>query len=105
MLPILMGNRDSLHGTEGVGYELFEMKAFIQDEWKILRLPVPFRTGEWTLHNVEEDPGEIRDLSGQHPEKKAELIAAWQDYAKQNNVFDHKGRFDALYQKAYGVEN
>jgi arylsulfatase len=105
MLPVLRGKRDSLHGTEGVGYELFEMKAFIQDEWKILRLPVPFGTGEWTLHNIREDPGEIHDLSDQYPEKKVELIAAWQDYAQQNEVVDHKGRFDALYQKAYGVKN
>ncbi len=105
MLPVLMGKRDSLHRGEGMGYELFEMKAFIQDEWKILRLPVPFGSGEWTLHNLKEDPGEILDLSDQHPEKKAKLLAAWQDYAKQNEVFDHKGRFDALYKKAYGVGN
>jgi len=65
------------------------MKAFIQDEWKIHCLPVPFETGGWTLRNVMEDPGEMRDLSDQHPEKKAELIAAWRDYAEQNDVFDH----------------
>jgi arylsulfatase len=105
ILPVLMGKRDSLHGTEGVGYELFEMKAYIQGKWKILRLPVPFGSGEWTLHNIREDPGEIHDLSDQHPDKRAELIAAWQDYAEHNEVFDHRGRFDALYKQIYGVEN
>ena len=31
-------------------------------------------------------------------------MEAWLNYAKQNEVFDHKGRFDAIYRKVYGVE-
>ena len=104
ILPILRAEEDSIHANEGMGYELFEMKAYIQDEWKVLRLPAPFGSGEWTLHNLKDDPGEMHDLSGEHPDKKAELLSAWQEYVERNEVFDHKGRFDALYRKAYGVE-
>lgn len=105
ILPILMGETDTIHVDKGMGYELFEMKAYIQDGWKLLRLPAPFGSGEWTLHNLREDPGEMHDLSDEHPNQKAELLKAWQEYAERNEVFDHKGRFDALYRRAYGVEN
>ena len=80
------------------------MKAYIEDEWKLLRLPVPFGSGEWGLYNINNDPGEIHDVSNNYPDKKTELVEAWQNYAEQNEVFDHKGRFDAIYRKAYGVE-
>jgi arylsulfatase len=104
ILPILMGEKHMIHEDEGMGYELFEMKAYLQGDWKILRLPAPFGSGEWTLHNLKEDPGEMHDLSGEYPDQKAELLRAWQAYVEQNEVFDHKGRFDALYRQAYGVE-
>jgi arylsulfatase len=104
LMPILHGATVHIRENEGVGYELFEMKAFIQDEWKLLRLPEPFGEGTWQLYNIELDPGEIRDVSEAHPEVKAAMIEAWQQYAVAHDVFDHKGRFDALYRQAYGGE-
>jgi arylsulfatase len=103
MMPILSGVRKDIDGNEGVGYELFEMKAYIRDGWKLLRLPEPFGTGEWQLYDLAQDPGEIRDVSRKHPDIKAMMIEAWKRYAEKNDVYDHKGRFDALYRKAYGA--
>ncbi|MHC4342238.1 MAG: arylsulfatase, partial [Planctomycetota bacterium] len=102
MIPLLAGAKADVHGDEGVGYELFEMRAYLKGDWKLLRLPEPFGTGKWQLYNLKKDPGEIRDVSEDHPEVKEALIEAWQRYAKENEVFDHKGRFDAAYRKAYG---
>jgi arylsulfatase len=104
ILPILSGESASIHDNEGMGYELFEMKAYIKGDWKILRLPAPFGNGEWELFNTKDDPGEINDLSSENPEKKSELLEGWEQYVTQNEVYDHKGWFDALYRKAYGVE-
>jgi len=104
ILPILLGESTSVHENDGMGYELFEMKAFIKGDWKILRLPVPFGNNDWELFNLKDDPGELHDLSRQNPEKKTELVEAWREYALQNNVYDHKGYFDALYRKIYSVE-
>jgi arylsulfatase len=103
MMPILSGAQENIRDDEGVGYELFEMKAYIRGKWKLLRLPEPFGSGTWRLYDLDEDPGEIRDVSDDHPDVKAAMIEAWQQYAEKNEVFDHKGRFDALYRKVYGT--
>lgn len=104
IVPLLTGEIASVRTNHGMGYELFEMKAYIQDEWKLLRLPVPFGSGEWELYNLDKDPGEMHDVSNKHPGKKTALMKAWQYYAEQNDVFDHNGRFDAIYRQAYRVE-
>ena len=51
------------------------MKAFFVGDWKILWMPPPFATGEWELFNLREDPAEMNDLSGEYPDKLAEMIA------------------------------
>lgn len=104
MLPILNGTVQNIHENDGMGYELFEMKAYIKGKWKILRLPVPFGTGQWQLYDLEKDPGEISDLSKAFPDKREELIKDWQEYAKVNDVYDHNGHYDSLYQRAYGAK-
>lgn len=75
-------------GVSSVGYELFGMKAYFQDRWKILLMPKPYGTGDWELFDLERDPGELQDLSSQHPEKRAELIALWKQYQTENGVLD-----------------
>jgi arylsulfatase len=102
LVPILDGQVSGVRESEGIGYELFEMRAYIRDHWKLLRLPEPFGTGSWQLYDLASDPGEVRDLSSEHPDLKAELEAEWQRYAERNDVFDHGGRFDALYRQTYG---
>ncbi len=84
-----------------MGWELFEMKAYIKGKWKILRLPQPMGTGAWQLFDLEKDPAETKDLSEQFPAIKEELIKAWNTYALQNEVHDHQGHFDALYRKSF----
>jgi arylsulfatase len=101
LIPLLEGTLKSLHAERGIGWELFEMKAYIKSDWKILRLPQPFGSGEWELFNLKTDPGEMTDLSDDHPGLKNDLLQEWQRYVEANNVFDHKGRFDAMFRKAY----
>ena len=50
--PILTGEKHRIRENEGVGYELFEMRAYLQDDWKLLRLPEPFGTGTWQLYDL-----------------------------------------------------
>jgi arylsulfatase A-like enzyme len=101
ILPILNGQSQDIHANDGMGYELFEMKAYIKGKYKILRLPVPMGSGQWELYDLEKDPGETNDLSSQFPEVKEQLIGAWNEYAKQNEVYDHNGHYDSLYRQSF----
>lgn len=101
LIPVLSGNVVSVHTKDGHGWELFEMKAYIKGNWKILRLPQPMGTGEWQLYDIEKDVAETTDLSEQFPKIKKDLIKEWNNYALKNEVHDHKGHFDALYRKSF----
>jgi len=83
------GRSAALEAEAGqVGYERCGMKAYVSDPWKILWLPPPYGTGDWELFNLERDPAEMIDLSEQHPDKREELIALWNQYQKENGVLD-----------------
>lgn len=101
IMPVLKGDSITVHTNDGFGWELFEMKAYIKGNWKILRLPQPFGSGNWELYDIKNDPAETSDLSVQFPEIKNQLIDEWNEYALKNEVYDHKGHFDALYRKNY----
>ncbi|MCU0344076.1 MAG: sulfatase-like hydrolase/transferase [Ignavibacterium sp.] len=102
--PILNGDTSFVKQSEGFGWELFEMKAFIKDYWKILRLPLPMGSGEWELYNLENDPAETTDLSDQYPEIKKQLIDAWNEYARKNELHDHQAHYDSFYRKSFAPE-
>jgi arylsulfatase len=104
IIPVLKGDSVTVHSNDGFGWELFEMKAYIKGNWKLLRLPEPFGTGNWELYDLKNDPAETTDLSAQFPEIKTQLIEEWNKYAVHNEVYDHKGHFDALYRKNYMPE-
>ena len=75
-------------GADQVGYELFGMKAFFDGDWKILWMPPPFGPGDWQLYNLREDPGELVNLSDQHPERLVKMIAQWEQYKEENGVLE-----------------
>jgi len=102
ILPLLNGETTALSAEKGMGWELFEGKAYVKGNWKILRLGKPFGTGSWQLYDLEKDPGEINDLSQQYPAKRDSLISEWMQYAKENGVIDHKGYYDMLLEKSIG---
>jgi arylsulfatase len=89
VLDMVAGKVESPYaGASQVGYELFGLKAFFVDGWKILRMPKPFGTGEWELFDLKQDPAEMIDLGEQHPRKLEEMIALWEQYKIENNVLD-----------------
>ncbi len=75
-------------GAGRVGYELFGLKAFFDEDWKILRMPRPFASGEWELYDLTVDPGETNDLSSEYPQKLEEMVALWEQYKEDNTVLD-----------------
>ena len=105
IVPVLIGDSVTVHSNDGMGYELFEMKAYIKGKWKLLRLPQPYGTGSWQLFNLETDPGETNDLSDKFPLVKQDLIKAWLEYSRQNELYDHNGHYDSLYRTSFKPEN
>ena len=60
--------------------------ALVLWPWKIVTPPAAVSDQDngpldWDLFNLEDDPGERRDVSDLHPDIKAELVAYWADYA------------------------
>ena len=51
-------------------------------------MPHPFGSGEWELYNIKNDPGEMRNLGGEHPERLEQMVAMWEQYKTDNEVLD-----------------
>lgn len=105
LIPVLRGDSASVHSNDGMGWELFEMKAYIKGNYKILRLPQPFGTGAWQLYDLDTDPGETKDVSNQYPSVKDDMIKSWNEYAKQNEVYDHRGHYDSFHRATFSPAN
>ncbi|WP_447761782.1 arylsulfatase [Sphingopyxis panaciterrae] len=67
---------------DGVGAELFGSRAYRQGPWKLTDIG----DGTWRLFDIARDPGETRDLSLVQPDRRAELVAAWERYAAHAGI-------------------
>ena len=83
----LAGEQARVHSeSEVFGWELFNRRAVRKGDWKVTWHDSPFGSNQWQLYNVRVDPGETHDLARQEPEKLVEMVAAWKEYAEENNV-------------------
>jgi arylsulfatase A-like enzyme len=87
MLGLLDGSQERIYGDdEFVGGEMGNGKWMRQGDFKAVAVSAPYGTGEWTLFNVVDDPGEANDLAESMPEKLAILRNAWDQYASDVGV-------------------
>jgi arylsulfatase len=86
LLPLLEGTGGNTFGERGIGWSAYGMDAYRRGDWKVLRLPEPYGSGEWQLYNLSSDPGEVDDLAAEYPEMVDELAKAWEGYARDNGV-------------------
>ncbi|KAI9152328.1 sulfatase [Paramyrothecium foliicola] len=80
-------NSVSVHGEDVHihGWELFGQRAIRKGCWKALWLPNSEATG-WELYNLQDDPAELHDDAGQHPELLDELILYWDQYVSETGM-------------------
>jgi arylsulfatase A-like enzyme len=97
VLPLLEGRVEEARGEDDyLGWEVFGKRAIRQGDWKIV-WEAPFTSwwdseslgisrNRWQLYNLAQDPAELRDQSAAEPERLAEMIQLWDEYARQNGV-------------------
>jgi len=81
------GRKQSVYSEKSfTGWELFGQMAVRQGRWKALFIPPPLGKGEWELYDLENDPGEIYDLSHKEKDKLAWMIGLWEQYENEAGV-------------------
>lgn len=71
-------------------YEMVGNRGYYRDGWEVVtdhRPLTPITDAEWELYDLASDPTETRDLAAEHPERVAELAAAWEAAAWANQVY------------------
>jgi arylsulfatase len=88
LTPILAGQADAVRGEDDViGTDLLYNRALRKGDWRIVwNQRPPFKSENWLLFDLANDPAETRDVASEHPEKLAEMLAAWDGYVAQNNI-------------------
>lgn len=94
---VLQGSDEPIYTDSDVRpFELHGQRALLQGDWKIIWEQEPMNIAwpdekpehwnRWQLFNLASDPTEEVDLSNTEPEKLAELIALWDQYAINNYI-------------------
>jgi len=86
LMALLEGESPEGFGKREIGWEAYGLDAYRRGDWKVLRLPAPYGTGEWQLYDLANDPGEVNDLAPVHREIVEELAKGWERYAEENGV-------------------
>jgi len=78
-------------------YECWANRAYYRDGWlvrSIQKRGEPIDFDNWTLHNLAEDFSESLDQRARYPEKLKELTDAFEEAARQNDVYplDNRNR-------------
>jgi arylsulfatase len=98
LAPLLGGSATAVRtDTDWFGEELFGNRAIRQGDWKLINMVKGAGgSGGWALFNLQSDPAEMVDLSKKEAAKYRELLAHWDEYAKQNGViFTGEGPYKA----------
>ena len=86
-----------IHNDEAVhGWELFDRTAVRKGKWKATFIPKPYGPEVWQLFDLEEDPGETHDLSGQEQGKLKDLLAAYKRYHEEVGIVGEAPQYGTL---------
>jgi arylsulfatase len=70
--------------------EMAGHRGYYDDGWEVVTRHVPlteFGDHEWELYDLATDRTETQDLAARHPERVAEMAAAWERAARENQVY------------------
>lgn len=87
--PVL-ADPDAPHQRGPQYLEMAGHRGLYDGDWEVVtrHQPLtPFGDHEWELYDLANDRTETTDLAADHPERVAELAAAWEAQARQNQVY------------------
>lgn len=88
-LDYLQEKDNAIHPPDHVtGWELFGRKAIRQGTWKAVSIRQIFRSAKWQLYNLEDDPGETKDLAKTDPDRLNTLLKYWDEYVRSTGVIE-----------------
>jgi arylsulfatase len=81
---------DAPHPHTEQYFEMNGHRGFYRDGWEIVTRHMPltdFGDHEWELYDLHADPTEVRNLASEEPERLASMAAAWEQAARDNQVY------------------
>lgn len=87
-LPALSGAAAQRTDEDSFAIEVSGNAALYRGNWKITRVARPLGDYEWRLYDLAVDPGETTDLSGEYPERFADMLAEYKSYSETVGVFE-----------------
>lgn len=89
MAPLLTGESGEIYGpTDTVGFNTSGQAALFRGKYKLVRTLPPHGDSVWRLFDIEQDPGETKDLSDELPDIKSELKSEYDQYAERVGVLE-----------------
>ncbi|MEL7283434.1 MAG: arylsulfatase [Pseudomonadota bacterium] len=99
LLPVLRGDVEAVYAHDDIrAIEVSGNTALYKGDYKITRSMPPAGDATWGLFNMRTDPGETSDLREMEPEMLAEMLAAYDDYARQVGVLEMPEGYHSLEQ-------
>ncbi|MEO1323380.1 MAG: hypothetical protein AAFV59_10275 [Pseudomonadota bacterium] len=99
LLPVLRGDVETVYAHDDIrAIEVSGNTALYKGDYKITRSMPPAGDATWALFNMRTDPGETSDLREMEPEMLAEMLAAYDDYARQVGVLEMPEGYHSLEQ-------
>tara|TARA_R110002072_G_scaffold64_13_gene494 strand:- start:30634 stop:32394 length:1761 start_codon:yes stop_codon:yes gene_type:complete len=95
LIPILGGNASRVRtDTETVGFELGGNKTFFKGDYKLVLNRGPVGDNKWHLFNIKTDPAESQDLRLAQPDRLADMLSGYEQYALDHGVIEMLEGYD-----------
>ena len=97
LFPLLNNQVDHIYNAnEPIGIEAAGHAALFKGNNKIVRNGPPYGDGEWRLYNLQDDPGETKNLAASAPQLFEEMMGDYKDYTAKFKVLAMAPDYDLM---------
>jgi arylsulfatase len=103
LVPFLTGNTKQVRDIEDhISIELNGYKMLVKGDYKLRGMSGPHTSSvgrDWQLFNITNDPSEQANIAKDQPEKLAELVALFEEYAADVGIVEKDWTYPTLYER------